>query len=165
MRDLAIERQRRSTVSQKISWALHRKRYIEGLIEDLTDLVNALVELAPAKTQQELCRTELAKMNSDRSLAVLDDVLHEPTGDENIEIDGLLSKCVSQKIEWRKGSMTTATWKRNKIGDDSTIRQGDHVASNCQGEILDRQGNYTAEDSEFGKNVKFHQGHRYGGPD
>ena len=163
MRILAIQRQKQSTISQKISWSLYRKRDIEGLIEDLTELVSALIELAPANLQQELCNTELANMDSDQNLVVLDDVLCDPIGDENAEIDDMLHKCVAETIERRKGAVTTAVWKRSRAGNGSKIRQGDNISSNYQGEIVDREGNYVVEDSELGKNVDFHQGHNYGG--
>ena len=162
MRNLAIQRQKCSTTIQKISWALYRKRDVEMLIEDLANLVTILVELAPAKPQQQLCSTELEKVNSDQDLVVLDNVLRGPNGDEEIEIDNILQQCVTYKIEQRKKSMTTATWKGSKAGDNSNIRQGDNVASDYPGQIKDGNAKYVVEDSNFGDNVHFHQGHNYG---
>ena len=162
MRNLAITRQKRSTLSQKISWALYRKRDIEGLIEDLTDLVSALVDLVPAERQQELCSAELATMSTDQELLTLDDILSESVGNEDVEVDNVLQRCIAEKIDQRRGAMTTAMWKRSKAGDSSSIRQGDNIAEGFSGETLTREGNYVVEDSEFGKNVVFHQGNNYG---
>jgi Prion-inhibition and propagation len=163
MRNLALRRQKRSTLSQKMSWALHRKRDLNNLIEDLTELVSLLVELAPMKPQQELCRTELAEIDTDQNVAVLDDVLHEPIGENSTNIDDLLQEQVTETIRQRRGTMTTAVWKRSKVGDGSNVRQGNNVASDYRGEIPDQEGKYVVEDSELGKNVVFHQGNNYGG--
>ena len=164
MRSLAIQRQKRSTTLQKMSWALHRKRDFENLIEDLTELVTALIELAPviAKPQEELCSVELANLDADQNLIVLDNVLRDPVGEEKTSIDDVLHACISNRIEQRKGTMTIATWKRSKVGDGSNIRQGNNIASDYQGQMLDRDGNYVVDNSEFGRNVVFHQGHNYG---
>ena len=163
MRTLALRRQKQSTMLQKMRWALHRKRDLEGLIEDLTELVTALIELVPAKSQEELCNRELAELSTDQNLVILDNVLQDPVGEEKSRIDEVFHRRVIDIIEERKGSMTTAAWKRSKVGDDSTIRQGDNIASDYKGQILDRPGDYVVEDSELGKNVVFHQGHSYGG--
>ena len=163
MRTLALQRQKRSTTLHKMRWALYRKRDFEGLIEDLTELVTALIELVPAKSQEELCNRELAELSTDQNLVILDNVLQDPVGEENSRIDEVFHRRVTDIIGERKGSMTTAAWKRSKVGDDSTIRQGDNIASDYKGQILDRPGSYVVEDTEVGKNVVFHQGHSYGG--
>ena len=162
MRNLALRRQKQSTALQKVSWALHRKRDFEGLIEDLTELVTALTELVPAKPQEELCSRELAELGTDQNLVVLDNVLREPVGEGEADIDTVLHKCVVETIDQRKGAMTTATWKKSKAGDGSRIHQGDFVANDYRGQVFDREGNYLVDESEFGKNVVFHQGHCYG---
>ena len=41
-------------------------------------------------------------MNNEQELATLDNVLSEPTGDENVEIGGILHKCVAYEIEQRR---------------------------------------------------------------
>ena len=49
------------------------------------------------------------------------------------------------------------------VGDDSMIRQGMHVASDFEGEVLhEGDRSYLVADSKFGKNVKFVQGNSYG---
>jgi hypothetical protein len=163
MRNLAVRRQKQSTILQKTRWALYRKRDFTGLIEDLTELVSTLVELVPMEGQQQLCKAEVAEIDNDKSLVLLDNVLSEQVGDDNVFLDNLLHETVAKTIEERKGTMTTAAWKRSKAGEGSRIRQGDLVASDYRGQVPDREGNYLVEDSEFGKNVVFHQGHSYGG--
>ena len=162
MQNLAKTRQKRSTLSQKISWALYRKRDIERLIEDLTDLVSGLVDLVPAERQRELCSSELTTMSADQELKTLDDILSEPVGDENVEIDSALHQCIADKMEQRREAITKAIWKKSKAGDGSNIRQGDNIINGFCGEINNRDSNYVVEDSELGKSVIFHQGNNYG---
>jgi hypothetical protein len=163
MRNFAIRRQSRSTLLQKTRWALYRKRDFTGLIEDLTELVTALVELVPAEPQQQLCKEEVAEINSDQSLVVLDDVLRAPVGEDKAPLDNFLYETVVKTIEGRKGTMTTTAWKRSKAGDGSRIQQGDCIERDYQGEVRDGARDYLVEDSEFGKGVVFHQGDSYGG--
>jgi vacuolar-type H+-ATPase subunit I/STV1 len=163
MRNLALQRQKRSTILQKISWTFHRKRDLRDLIEDLSELVSQLVELAPTKAQKELGNAELATIGTDQNIAILDDALRDGVGDEHRELDSILQACVTDVIQQRTGTMSEAIWKRSKAGNYSTIRQGDHVASDYQGEVWERTSQYVVEDSELGNNVVFHQGNSYGG--
>lgn len=158
MRSLAIQRQKRSSVLQKMTWALYRKNTFTELIANLTDLVAALVDLAPAKPQQQICIEEVREIRNDKSLIFLDDILQ---GEEET-IDQFLQAKVSDAIEQRRGTMATTEWKRNKLGEGSQVHQGDFVASNHQGSVLSNERNYLVQDSEFGKNVVFHQGNSYG---
>lgn len=59
-------------------------------MEDLIELVSALVELATTKPRQELCKIELAEIGGNHQPAVLDDVLDDHVSDEKIEIDNML---------------------------------------------------------------------------
>jgi hypothetical protein len=68
MRQLAIGRQSRSGVRQKVKWALYEGKVFEHLIEDIMELVDSLVELFPAvhQIQRELCEKEVSIINEDR---------------------------------------------------------------------------------------------------
>ena len=67
MAKLALERQRRSRFTQKMSWALYEESHWRKLLEDLSGLVDGLVELFPPaqKRQQELCAVEVEKLELD----------------------------------------------------------------------------------------------------
>ncbi|KAF2822371.1 hypothetical protein CC86DRAFT_396644 [Ophiobolus disseminans] len=54
MRKLCIQRQNRTTLRQKVKWALYEEKHFERLIEDIIDLVNALLEVFPAVKQEQL---------------------------------------------------------------------------------------------------------------
>jgi hypothetical protein len=64
-----------------------RKRDCTGLNEDLTELVTALVDLVPPGPQQQLCTAEVAEINNDQSLVVLDKILCEPVVDDKALLD------------------------------------------------------------------------------
>jgi hypothetical protein len=68
MRQLAIGRQSRSGVRQKVKWALYQGKQFERLIEDITELVDSLLGLFPAvqQNQRELCEKEVSIINEDR---------------------------------------------------------------------------------------------------
>lgn len=162
-RDLAIQRQKKSTVLQKTAWALYRKKDFTQLIDQITELTSALVEVAPVQAQQqELCRAEVEEISNDRSLVVLNDILADWASDENANPDDLLYETVVKAIDERRGTISMDIWKRNQVGKGSKIQQGDHVSGDYKGQILRQQRDHIAEDNDFGNNVAFHQGNRYG---
>ena len=73
MRQLAIERQNRSGVRQKAKWALYQEKQFRRLIEDITELVDSLVELFPAtqQSQRQLCDKEVSAIGEGEGMSVL----------------------------------------------------------------------------------------------
>jgi hypothetical protein len=76
MRQLATERQNRSGVRQKAKWALYQEKQFRRLIEDITELVDSLVELFPAtqQVQRELCDKEISAIGESEALSVLKEI-------------------------------------------------------------------------------------------
>ncbi|KAF2818129.1 small s protein [Ophiobolus disseminans] len=76
VRQLAIERQNRSGVRQKAKWALYQEKQFRRLIEDITELVDSLVELFPAtqQAQRELCNTEVSAIGESEATPVLKEI-------------------------------------------------------------------------------------------
>lgn len=76
MRHLAIERQNRSGVRQKVKWVLYQEKQFRRLIEDITELVDSLVELFPAaqQIQRDLCDVEVSNIEGADALAVLREI-------------------------------------------------------------------------------------------
>lgn len=62
MRRLSLERQNRTGIRQRAKWALYREKQFRRLIEDVTDLVDKLVEIFPAaqQIQRDLCDEEVS---------------------------------------------------------------------------------------------------------
>lgn len=76
MRQLAIERQDRSGVRQKAKWALYQEKQFKQLIEDITELFNALETLLPTtqQTQRELCDTEVSAIGEGEGISLLREI-------------------------------------------------------------------------------------------
>lgn len=76
VRQLAIERQNRSGVRQKAKWALYQEKQFRRLIEDITELVDSLVELFPAtqQAQRELCDAEVSAIGESEAISVLKEI-------------------------------------------------------------------------------------------
>ncbi|KAF2022602.1 hypothetical protein EK21DRAFT_105696 [Setomelanomma holmii] len=72
MRQLAIERQNQSSVRQKAKWALYQEKHFRRLIEDITELVDSLVELflATQQVQRDLCDTEVSAIGENEGISV-----------------------------------------------------------------------------------------------
>lgn len=76
MRQLAIERQNRSSVRQKAKWALYQEKQFRRLIKDITELVDGLVELFPAtkQSQRDLCNLEVSAIGEDEGISMLREI-------------------------------------------------------------------------------------------
>jgi hypothetical protein len=76
MRQLAIERQNRTGIRQKAKWALYQEKQFRRLIEDITELVDSLVELFPAaqQSQRELCDLEVSAIGEGEGISILRDI-------------------------------------------------------------------------------------------
>lgn len=77
MRDLAIKRQNQTGLRQKAKWALYEEKHFKRLIEDITSLVDSLVELFPAAQapQEKLCTAEVAEMSAEGNLPMLEAIV------------------------------------------------------------------------------------------
>ena len=97
MRQLSIERQNRSGLRQKAKWALYEEKHLRRLIEDLTVLINGLVELFPVsqETQRRLCETEISAMGTNEGIPILRGIAAEQ--------DKFLEDAIS-KISYSQGS-------------------------------------------------------------
>jgi hypothetical protein len=76
MRTMSIERQNRSSVLQKTQWALYQEKHFRRLIENVTGLVDDLVELFPAaeQTQRDLCDAEVSNIGEGEGLSILKEI-------------------------------------------------------------------------------------------
>jgi hypothetical protein len=134
-------------------------------VDQISSLTSALVEVAPARAQQqELCRAEVREISSDRSLVVLNNILAESASDEheNDNLDDFMHETVVEAMDERRGTIPMDVWKRNQVGEGSKIQQGDQISGDYRGQIPQNLGDHIAEDNKFGNNVIFLQGTRYG---
>ncbi|KAI8938669.1 hypothetical protein NX059_004536 [Plenodomus lindquistii] len=85
MHNLALARQNETGRRQKAKWALYQQKSFARLIEDVTELVDNLVDLFPAAqpAQIELCEQEVATFDDNESLALLKEI--SATQDRQLE--------------------------------------------------------------------------------
>jgi hypothetical protein len=74
MRKLCIKRQNRTPLRQKVKWTLYEEKHFKRLIEDIIDLVNALLEVFPAVKQEQLklCEIEVSEIALETLSALMD---------------------------------------------------------------------------------------------
>ncbi|OCT45308.1 Heterokaryon incompatibility protein s [Cladophialophora carrionii] len=149
MRALALKRQKRSSFTQKAAWALYEEKHFRRLIEDVTTLVDALLELFPAtqERQRQLSAEEAEEMREERRLDALEDATEG--------VDQLLQNSVQHAIASQSGH----TFSENLAMDNSRVRYGDEHASGVPGAGAGhRYGGNTVQGSS-----KVHYGNRFGG--
>ncbi|KAL9093852.1 MAG: hypothetical protein Q9165_003775 [Trypethelium subeluteriae] len=76
MRQISMDRQNRSSLRQMTKWALYEQKHFRRLIEDITELVNNLVDLFPAREefQRRLCATEVSELGDIEGLSELKEI-------------------------------------------------------------------------------------------
>jgi hypothetical protein len=95
MRAMSIKRQNSTPLRPKVQWALYERKRFRVLLEDVTDLINGLVECFPAsrEEQRRLCRAEASAIGSKDCLPALKEVTAQQDKDLNEAlVDALLSK-------------------------------------------------------------------------
>ena len=125
MRNLAIRRQKQSSIKQKFKWAVYEEKHFNRLIEDLTGLVNDLVELFPAAkpTQEHLCAlevSEIAEAQNVQTLNVLEDV--------SADVDNVLSSQVAERVLDQRGH----SFKNFTATDQAKMAIGDEIHGDMQ---------------------------------
>jgi hypothetical protein len=149
MRELAIKRQKRSSFARKAAWALYEEKHFHRLIEDVTTLVDGLVELFPATRGrlQQLSLEEAQEIEEEPCLVILE----EATKD----IDPLLQTSVQQVLTSREGHIFT----RNLATDDARVRYGDE---NVAGATL-TGSRHTYDGNIASGKSRVHYGNKFGG--
>ena len=76
MHELASQRQKRTSIRKKATWALYEKKKFDGIIGDITGFISELMELFPAaqEDQRALYKTEVSAISGFQDLALLNDV-------------------------------------------------------------------------------------------
>ena len=97
MRNLSISRQNKTPLRQKEKWALYQKKHFERLIEDVIELVNALVETFPAvrQAQRDLCTVEVSEIVTNETIPVLEGIATSQDQDLQAAISAVLKSSVS----------------------------------------------------------------------
>lgn len=152
MRELSLKRQSRAGAGlrQKFKWAIYEEKHFRRLIDDVSDLVDGLVDLFPAarNMQRRLCEMEVSEMMDEAdSLPVLKSIVADR--------DAYLEAAVAMAMEDRKGH----SYKNIKGSDRAKLRSGDEVFDGAQ--VTGRS--HTYEDIFGSDNAIIHMGNSYGG--
>ena len=100
MRELALKRQKGTSIRKKTAWALYEKKRFTGIIEDVVGFTDELLSLFPATQddQRELCKTELSAIDKSQDLALVRDAACRE--------DQMLSAEITKELEKRGHSVT-----------------------------------------------------------
>lgn len=122
MHDLALKRQCRSTVRQKMAWALYEKKHFDRLISDVVELVDGLTQLflATQQRQSELVVEEVREIESLPAFAELE------TAAEGI--DSLLASSIQQAL----AAQGSHNFTKNTATDEANAQYGDEYARGAQ---------------------------------
>lgn len=147
MRDLALRRQRRSTVRQKAAWALYERKHFDRLLSDVGELIEGLVQLFPAtqQRQSELVVEEVQELEAQPAFAEV-----EAAADG---VDDLLTSSIQQALA-AQGSHSFAN---NTVTDEADAQYGDQHAQGAQG----TGPGHTYSGNMASKKAKAHYGNRY----
>jgi Prion-inhibition and propagation len=117
MRELAIKRQRGTSIVKKTSWALYERKKFDTLIGEVTGLIDQLVDLFPSikDNQRTLCTSEVSAVGETRDLALVQDIASSD--------DKLLEESLNNEMESRGHIITN--WKAD---GNSTMWAGDDNA-------------------------------------
>jgi hypothetical protein len=76
MRQLSVKRQNRAGLLRKTTWALYKEKHLRRLIEDITELIDGLVELFPAtqQVQHDLCDSEVSAIGGNEGVSILKEI-------------------------------------------------------------------------------------------
>ncbi|MCJ1414079.1 hypothetical protein MMC32_000404 [Xylographa parallela] len=100
IRELALKRQKETSIFTKAAWALYEKKRFEGIITDVNDLATQLMDLftAAQDDRRALCTTEVSAINRSQDLALLQNAVDEE--------DQMFSNEIKKELERRGHNVT-----------------------------------------------------------
>ncbi|RKK81383.1 hypothetical protein BFJ68_g16008 [Fusarium oxysporum] len=140
MRDLAHKRQKTTSLSKKISWALYKQKSFMRLIEDIQELLDGLEAIFPQQeAYKRMVEIEIEEVGEGPGLQVLSDAAQET--------DDLLQEAASRRLEALGSSNTidqakVAETAKVKVGNEyifQTVPSRTGITTNKIGD-LDAQG-------------------------
>jgi hypothetical protein len=130
-------------------WAIYEEKHFRGLIEDVTDLVDSLVELFPGAQveQRQRCVEEVMEMGPEADLPVLEQAAEG--------VDELFRGTVQSVIE----SQGSHTFTENTATGEARVSYGDERET---GETTTGPGHRYDGNEASGKS-RMHYGNKQGG--
>ena len=131
-RDLAIRRQGHASIGQKARWALHDRKKLDRLVEDLESYITSLVNLFPAidMKQRQLAKTDALELVQRPALELSRDEKTTPPStilqDATFQTDRVLYKEVQINIDIAKSGHT---YEDMEVGDEVKAKFGNEIAA------------------------------------
>ncbi|KAI9765711.1 MAG: hypothetical protein M1840_007144 [Geoglossum simile] len=147
MRELAIRRQRGSSVLKTASWALYHRSALKELIVNITSLIDNIETLFPApQSQVALVREETAQIEDEQSLNLVESAAQD--------VDSLLQTAAKEAITSHQYSNVVIKGK---------AQTGDTFRSDWKGKAIG--ASHTYDGVKVDKEGKALIGNKYGGTD
>ena len=122
IRELALKRQKETSIFKKAAWALYEKKRFEGIITDVNDLATQLMDFftAAQDDRRALCTTEVSAINRSQDLALLQNAVDEEDQMFSNEIKKELERRGHNVTDWRAdGSSKMWIGDKNAFGVNS----------------------------------------------
>lgn len=149
MRNLALKRQKRSSLVKKASWVLYEEKLFNRLIEDVGPLVRDMVEMFSAvkEQQQRLSVEEAQELQAEKAVGILQDA--------NEGEDELLRESIAQVM----AGQVKHQFEDNVATDDVQVRYGDEFKG---GQTTDQGTGSLYKKNQASGRAKVQYGDHYG---
>jgi hypothetical protein len=133
MRDLALKRQKRTSLSKKISWALYKQKFLTRLIEDIQELLDGLENIFPRhEAYQRIVEMEIEEVGDAPRLQLLSEAAQD---------DSLLREAADKKLQMLGGNTigkaTVSDMAKVRVGNEYVVQGvGPMATTNSIGELV-----------------------------
>jgi hypothetical protein len=154
MRALTRKRQKNTSLSKKVSWALYEQKYFTRLIDDIQELLDGLEKIFPLQeTYKRLVEDEVGEVRDETSLRMFSEA--------SLKTDELLRVAAIEKLEQLESSNSI---EKAKVFDSAKVKVGNEYVS--QAMPGGTSGGHTTNkigDLEATGQSRVHVGDSYGG--
>lgn len=162
LQNLAMQRQKHSSVGQKAMWALHDKTKFSRLVEDLNISITSLEKLFPVLRQKldQLAASEVETL-------IQPSEIEEPgEGEESVvhvleEAAKYVDESLRRAIIATNSSNSTHRFGNIDVVDTAHVMRGDYIA---EGSKRDARPGNTYGDTKASGQARVHDGNNWGGP-
>lgn len=130
MRELASQRQSRTSLRNKTTWALYEKKRFDGMIADVTVFISKLVELFPASQehQRALCKAEVSAISEIEDLALLNEIACDDNTMLAAEVKKEIDSHGHNATDW-EASDSAKVWVGDENENAVGVRNKSHTAA------------------------------------
>ncbi|GKT45968.1 heterokaryon incompatibility protein s [Colletotrichum spaethianum] len=152
---IAGQRQKKTSLTKKVTWALYDGKNFNKLVNEMMDFVDALETLFPAEqARRRLARLEIDAVEDEESLTMLQDAAQEA--------DSVLSEAVREKFEGMTGRNYAEVISAEEQAKIRVGNEWSEAALDPATRYTDRTENGAGSVAARGTTA-VHIGNRYGG--